>query len=112
MQNLWAGRDERAVAVEHRAGWVAYQVMGYCLLLDMILHTWKPGITDQTLGLLDTGIPLDIPVIILIGGIAQWAVIIRGRILGPRRAVAMGALLTLCVVIAVVVAAAIQAAGR
>lgn len=50
MQNLWADRDERAVAVEQRAGWVAYQAVGYCLLVDMVIHAWRPGITDWPSG--------------------------------------------------------------
>lgn len=104
MHSLWADRDERAVAVERRAGWVAYQVVGYCLLVDMVLHTWRPGIMDQTLGLFDTGFPLDIAVILLIGGIAQWAVILRGRIVGRRRGAAMALLLAACMVVSVVVA--------
>lgn len=104
MQSFNAGRDERAVSVEHRAGWVAFQVMGYCLLLDMVLHTWRPGIMDQTLGLFSTGFPLDIPVILLIGGLAQWAVILQGQVIERRRAVALTLLLVSGVVLAILVA--------
>lgn len=104
MQNLWADRDERSVAVEHHAGWVAYQVVGYALIADMVLRAWRPGITDQTLGLLDRGFPLDIPAVCLIGGIAQWIVILRGRIVGRRRAIALTLLLGSCVLVAFAVA--------
>lgn len=104
MRALWADRDERAVAVEHRAGWVGFQVIVYALLVDMVLRAWWPGIADQTLGLFETGFPVDIPIVISIGGVAQWIVILRGRIVGRERALAVAILLAASVVLSAAIA--------
>ena len=96
--------DERALAVEHRAGWVAFQAMGYLLILDMVLHTWRPGITDQTLGLLDRGFPLDIIAVMAGGSIAHAVVVLKERTVTPRRAKVAVAMLAVGAVVAAMIA--------
>jgi len=84
MWNPRAERDERAIAVEHRAGYVAYQVVGYLLILDMVLRTWRPGLVEWDLGgLMDRPMPIDVWVIGLVGGLVQWGVMLRERTIGP-----------------------------
>lgn len=104
MRGWRSEQDERSIAVENRAGNVAYQVTGYMLILDMVLHTWRPGLTEWNFGLLDRAMPVDILVILLAGGIAQWAVILQGRVVGRRRAVMIAAALTASVLAAAAIA--------
>lgn len=104
-------RDERSIAVEQRAGNAAYQVVGYLLILDMVLHTWRPGITDQTLGLFDRPWPVDILLILLAGGLVQWSIILRQRVVGPHRAKLTALLLAGGTVLAAVIALVLARLG-
>lgn len=71
--------DERVLAVEHQAGYIAYQVLGYLMILDMMLRAWHPEWVDWN------GMPVDIPVVMLIAGAVEWTIKVRKRIVGPRR---------------------------
>lgn len=98
MWNRHKERDERSVAVEHRAGYVAYQVVSYLLLLDIILHVMRPGLTDWN------GWSLDLWAMIFLGGAVQWTIILRERIVGRRRAVMLAGVLVAGMVVSAAIA--------
>lgn len=93
--------DERAVAIEHKAGHAAFVVIGYLLVLDMALHGLRPGVTDRN------GFPVDILVITAAGAFTHLTVTLRERTLGPRRGLVMVAAMVVAVAVAAVVSKAI-----
>lgn len=75
--------DERAVAIEHRAGHLAYLVVSFLLVGDMALHAWRPDLLDWN------GMPADVVGILFIGGLTHWVTVVRARTVGPRRVAAL-----------------------
>ncbi|HYF81196.1 MAG TPA: hypothetical protein VD973_29120 [Symbiobacteriaceae bacterium] len=72
--------DERAVAVDNRAGNVAFQVVLWMLLADMALRSWRPEWTMLN------GFPVDVVTIMLTGATVHTIYNIRARTIGARRA--------------------------
>lgn len=75
--------DERAVAVDNRAGNVAFQVVLWMLLADMALRSWRPEWTMLN------GFPVDVVTILFTGGAVHTIYSIRARTVGAHRARSM-----------------------
>lgn len=72
--------DERAVAVDNRAGNVAFQVVLWMLLADMALRAWRPEWTMLN------GFPADVVAIMMTGAGVHTIYSARARTIGSRRA--------------------------
>lgn len=90
--------DERTVAVENRAGYLASQTMMWLLVLDMGLKSWRPEWTDWN------GFPADIVFVLMAGGAVQTVYSLRARVYGARRV----RLMALSALAAAAVAAAVM----
>jgi hypothetical protein len=89
--------DERVIAVNHRAGYYAYLVMGWMLVADMMLRGLRPNWTSWD------GFPVDVLVVIAGGAGTQLFYTLSQRTVGKRRSMA----LLLSVAVAAVFAAAL-----
>lgn len=97
MTKLNPEMDERAVAVENRAGNLAFQVTMWLLVVDLGVRGWWPELISLN------GFPLDILVIMLAGGGVQTVYTARARTIGPRRVRSMA----LSAIVAAAVAAVV-----
>ncbi|MFZ5815026.1 MAG: hypothetical protein ACOY93_06945 [Bacillota bacterium] len=91
--------DERTRAVQHEASHRAFAVVGYLILLDIMLYAsgYRPAWLDWD------GVPLDLWIIMLVGGGVQFAHTLRHRIHSPRQFLFLGGLMLLSAAIAAVI---------
>ncbi|HWI65128.1 MAG TPA: hypothetical protein VNT75_25140 [Symbiobacteriaceae bacterium] len=94
--------DERAVAVDNRAGYLAFQVMLWLLLADLGLHGWRPEWTNWN------GFPADVVIIMLAGGTVHTVYAARARAIGPKRVRSMAISLLVGVGVAAAVLLAVK----
>ncbi len=90
--------DERVVAVNHAAGYYAYQVMSWLLLLAMMVHGLRAEWTTLN------GFPIDILAVIAGGAGTHIFVTTKNRTVGRVRAVSIAWSISVAALVGCIVA--------